>query len=146
LTNAYRPPSYDAPALAKARTDAEGVAVVRLDHEIAFLEVTKDGFGTSGMQSRWHENAQGEVLVTLRRDARLRGVVLRAAGSAAAGVRVEPEPSGQSSLFAGQPRRPQPVTTDPLGRFELPVPALCSFRLRARDGALASLDADVHAR
>lgn len=98
-------------------TDFDGRAQPVLDLENVVVAAVMPGYRDSREAVVWHQRAVPTTLQIVT-ESTVRGIVLHADGTPAAGAVVTAGASGDFDAIA---RNPEPVTTDARGRFALPV-------------------------
>ncbi|MCI0585818.1 MAG: hypothetical protein L0323_03135 [Planctomycetes bacterium] len=116
-------------------TDDSGRCTVTARSRQNALLALKAGTGTSGeWPLDWLGENQTEVTLSLRAQAKVRGLVLRVDGTPALGATVSFWSSG--SCPEGIPHVPPAQTTDAEGRFEVEVDSWGTYRLAAEHGEM----------
>ncbi|HEX5053177.1 MAG TPA: sigma-70 family RNA polymerase sigma factor [Planctomycetota bacterium] len=130
--------------LFELRTDATGCAHEVLDVECVEAAAAKPGLGWTGCLMLSNTRAAAvETKFVLEAPVALRGLVLRADGSPAAGARVLVRASGHSIFQQGEPFAPGPLVAGDDGRFVLMAQRGVGYGLHAEQDGTRSFDETV---
>lgn len=130
--------------LDELHTDERGRADCTVAASTCFAAAAKPGFVGTAVTKLWRDAPQvAETRFVLQTPMALRGVVLRADGTPAAGACVAGEVVDFTASSGNRPVDPDAVTAGSDGRFALPVCRRTGYRLHGRLGRDATFDERV---